>query len=307
MPVKKSPKAKKTPKAKKAPRAEKKPQAEKDHWGNLASYHSADVEALLQRHRQVEKLIGSQHHSPSEGYHCELLLTDYLRKVFPEHYSVDTGFIRGNPIKTADGNLIVASPQIDILIHNTHEFSPIYRMGNLVVVLPESVIGIIEVKKNFTSGQLEDALNNIAKTMLVLMPNIVSANSKIFTAAVSFGSNMTIHSKTYENRLKNVMKTYGHSECLPTQVTDLSKGVLDLIWNPGKSQTDVFCREACITQSVTSSGKADTKLNITLQCLLCGLMVTTNMQESLMRQVTRYSMPTQLRGKRQFSINGQLK
>lgn len=282
--------------------AKKKPKTAAEHWLNLARYHSADIEALLQRHRQVENLIGSQHHSPSEGYHCEILIADYLRRILPEHYSVDTGFIRGNPISTPDGDTIVASPQIDILIHNSQEFSPIYRMGNLVVVVPESVFAVIEVKKQFTSGQLKDALSNIAKAMLVLMPHRTRTTDQIFTAAVSFGANMAIDSVTYRNRLEEVMATHGYPACLPEQVTDFANGLYDLVWDGKKSQTNVVCREAYYTPP-----KENAPINLSLQYFLYRLMETTQMLEMRTPPVTRYSVPRQAKVKKRFSVKRQPK
>jgi hypothetical protein len=268
-----------------------------EHWLNLARYHSADIEALLQRYRQVENLIGLQHHSPSEGNHCELLLSDYLRRILPSHYSVDTGFIRGNPIQAPSGDTIVASPQIDILIHNSQEFSPIYRMGNLVVVVPESVFGVIEVKKQITSGQLKDALSNIAKAMEVLMPHRIRTTSQIFTAVVGFDSDMEIDSDTYKNRLNEVMDIYGYPACLPEQITDFSKGMYDLVWDSNKNSTNVVCREAYFV----APGETG-KINLSLQYFLYRLMETTQMLELRTPPVTRYSVPQQATLKRRFAI-----
>lgn len=276
------------------------PRTEKEHWLNLARYHSADIDALLQRHHQVEDLIGSQHHSPTEGYHCEILLADYLKRILPEHYSVDTGFIRGNPIKTPDGDTIVASPQIDILIHNAQEFSPIYRMGNLVVVVPESVFAVIEVKKRFTSGQVKDALANIANAMLVLMPHRTKTTDQIFTAAVGFGADMAIESKTYENRLNEVMKNYGYPACLPEQIIDFSRGIYDLEWDGNTAETNVICREAHFTPQDEKK-----ELNLSLQYFLYRLMETTQMLELRTPPVTRYSVPMQPAVKKRFSIKRQ--
>lgn len=268
----------------------RKPANSSEQWLDLARYHSADTEALLQRHHQVENLIGGQHHSISEGYHCEILLRDYLRNLLPSHYSVDTGFIRGNPVDIPSGGLVVASPQIDILIHNQHDFSPIYRMGDLVVVVPSAVVAVIEVKKQLTSSQLKNALQNIAKTKSILMRNIGGTTSKIFSAVFGFGSKIAPSSKTYGNRLKAILEEYEYPASLPEQIVDAPKAVFDLRWVGNNRETQVSCLEACFIPP-----NEEKRINLSLQYFLHRLMQTTEMLELRTPPVTRFALPTKIK------------
>jgi len=278
----------------------KPPKSDNEFWVDLAQYHSADVEALLQRHRQVESLIGGQHHPLSEGYHCEVLLMDYLRKVLPSRYAVDTGFVRGNPTKRSEDkdDKIVASPQIDILIHDVHDFSPIFSVENLVVVVPDAVAGVIEVKKSLTSSQLAYALDNIARTMDLLMQNRAVVLSRVFSAVIGFDAGMPLTSKTYRNRLTKVMTKYGYAVCLPSQIVDLSRGVYDLKWEgKGKPRkTNVVCWNAnCPVPGKTM------RINLSLQLILRRLVHTIGLTE-MAAGANRFAIPYGLTPVNTFEI-----
>src|SRR5438876_151530 len=112
-------------------------------WAHLAQYHSDEWQALLTKHRHIEHLLGLGRHSPSEGDYCEDLVRSFLRDVLPKRYSIDKGFIRGIVMPRQE----YVSPQLDVIIHDTAEYAPILRSGEFVVVLPDAVVGYLEVKK----------------------------------------------------------------------------------------------------------------------------------------------------------------
>lgn len=88
-------------------------------------------------------------HTSSVGTYRENLLQSLLRKHLPERYHVATGFIYG------------CDRQIDVVIYDRIDYAPIFREGDLVVVPPESVRAIIEVKTNLTLHQLRTSLEQI--------------------------------------------------------------------------------------------------------------------------------------------------
>lgn len=85
-------------------------------------------------------------HGPSVGTYRENLLKNTLRKHLPERYHVATGFIFG------------LRRQIDVLIYDRVDYAPIFREEDLVIVPPESVRAVIEVKTTLTSESLESSL-----------------------------------------------------------------------------------------------------------------------------------------------------
>lgn len=88
-------------------------------------------------------------HKSTVGTYRENLFQTLLRKHIPERYHVATGFIHG------------CDRQIDIIIYDRLEYAPLFREGDLVVVLPESVRAVIEVKTNLTKQQLVSSLKQI--------------------------------------------------------------------------------------------------------------------------------------------------
>ena len=103
---------------------------------------AGELESLSERVRFIIN------HGPSVGTYRENLLQSSLRKHLPERYHIATGFIFG------------LSKQIDILIYDRVDYAPIFREGDFVIVPPESVRAVIEVKTNLTSYNLRLALKS---------------------------------------------------------------------------------------------------------------------------------------------------
>jgi len=180
---------------------------------NLAEFHSNEARSMLQLYQQVERLIGKKHHHPSEGGYCEDIVRSFLRNSLPSRFSVDTGFIIGETTdisiykKKKKGSLIGASPQIDIIIHDSSEYAPIMRSGEFVVVLPDAVRGIIEVKKRLTSKNLKEGLVNIAIAKLLIHNSRLDRVGNLFSGIYAFDLDKDMRmvepiSGTFENRLR---------------------------------------------------------------------------------------------------------
>jgi len=195
-------------------------------WLGLAQYHSNETLAMLQRYKQIENLIRRGHHSPSEGDYCEHLLRSFLRETLPRRYSVDTGFILGSPknipwfpnyrISTRTTSV---SPQLDVIIHDSEYFAPVLRSGEFVVVLPDAVCGVIEVKKNLTSGSLQDAVQTLAETRWLV--SSWRGNPNVFASIFSFGMEKRLKreyptiSKTFSNRYREICHSYPVGHAIP--------------------------------------------------------------------------------------------
>jgi hypothetical protein len=85
-------------------------------------------------------------HTSTVGTYRENLLQTLLRKHLPERYHVATGFIHPCP------------RQIDVLIYDRIDYAPIFREEDLVVVPPEAVRAVIEVKTDLSKAQLQSSL-----------------------------------------------------------------------------------------------------------------------------------------------------
>jgi hypothetical protein len=110
------------------------------------SYASSFANELEARSKQIGDLIG---HGPTIGGEREELLRSLLERHLPTRFHVATGFIDPFP------------NQMDILIYDQIDYAPLFRAGNLVVVPPEAVRAIIEVKSSLKRVELSAALQQI--------------------------------------------------------------------------------------------------------------------------------------------------
>lgn len=130
---------------------------------------AVELESLSERVRCIVN------HGPSVGTYRENLLQSILRKHLPERYHIATGFIFGT------------NKQIDILIYDRVDYAPVFREGDLVVVPPESVRAVIEVKTELTSCNLKSALE------LIDLVTIVDDNKPPFFKGIfAFESQLTV-------------------------------------------------------------------------------------------------------------------
>lgn len=102
---------------------------------NLESYHKNIGKELWYARDKIRNLIGKKHYL-SDGEHKEAVLRSALRKVVPNVFQIKRGFVHYGDS---------ASKQIDIILIDGH--SPtLFMDGDLVVVMPEAVRALIEVK-----------------------------------------------------------------------------------------------------------------------------------------------------------------
>ncbi len=86
---------------------------------------------------------------PEDGRYKENILKSVLIKHLPKTVSVATGFVIGDDDRP--------SSQIDIIIYD-NSIPPIFCLDDFVIVVKESVRGIIEVKTTIKNDEFEGAL-----------------------------------------------------------------------------------------------------------------------------------------------------
>lgn len=114
---------------------------------------SSYVQVFTNSKYHIQSLLGTSYPYQS-GLFRESLLRSFLSDILPKSLSIDTGFIYGF-------DEYENSKQIDILIWNSHQYSPVYRTKEFVIVPPDSVVAIIEVKSNFNKEDLREGLKNL--------------------------------------------------------------------------------------------------------------------------------------------------
>jgi hypothetical protein len=254
---------------------------------DLADFHSNECRSLIQRFQSVEKLIGIGKHSPTEGAFCESMLRTFMRQVIPHQFSVDTGFVRGLPAKIPgiNGKFIdlVASPQLDIIIHDTTHFSPIFRYDDVVVVHPEAVVAIIEVKKRLTSNTLKEALQNIYETRFIINDNTRHVSTdQVYMGVFAFSCGIAQPkekplSETYQKRLAGFVNMAIDPHLLPNAI--IAAGSVAVI----RDKTDPAKPAICSCYRLIKKGR-----DFSMQVFLYSLFKQIQMAERLTR-VSRFS------------------
>jgi len=116
----------------------------------LVHFYSSQAEMVLSQYENINQLLGPTTDWTHPGTHCEILLRDFLRRHLLQGMSVDKGYVFG---RVQRGGTDSHGPEIDILIHNTSDFRPVFRLEDFVIVQPEAVLGMIQVKRTFRSGK----------------------------------------------------------------------------------------------------------------------------------------------------------
>jgi hypothetical protein len=175
----------------------------------LYEYYSSQAQSMLAQYDNIRQLLGPTTDWTAPGTLCETLIRDLLRRSLPSMFSVDKGFIFGRRMR--DGQE-VHSPEIDVLVHDTHLYCPVYRLEDFVIVDPRAVRAVVQVKRSLTGPQLKEAINNLvgAKQHLLDSPFWPKRNpADVFSAAVFFNDEIRPPasgvSRTYRNTLCRAM------------------------------------------------------------------------------------------------------
>jgi len=115
---------------------------------NKKRYLSSISDEIRSQSERINYVIS---HGQTVGNYREKLFISVLQKYVPKKFHVATGFIEGS------------NKQIDIIIYDHHNYIPVFREDDLVVVKKESVAAVIEIKTTLTSATLEDSLEGIDK------------------------------------------------------------------------------------------------------------------------------------------------
>lgn len=115
---------------------------------NKKRYLSSISDEIKSQSNRINYVVS---HSQTLGNYREKLFISVLKKYIPKKFHIATGFIEGS------------SKQIDIIIYDQHNYIPIFREEDLVVVKKEAVIAVIEIKTTLDSNTLLDSLLGIEK------------------------------------------------------------------------------------------------------------------------------------------------
>lgn len=121
----------------------------------LDHFFTTSNRELLSTVNRLDQLIGNSHWL-SVGTYKETLLKKSLRRILPQKYSIDSGFV----IAADKEGKIIRSNQTDILIWDSTNYAPLFRDDDFVIIPPEACKIMIEVKGGLTKSGLEKSLSN---------------------------------------------------------------------------------------------------------------------------------------------------
>lgn len=166
-------------------KSEKRKEYIRQNERNYLEYLGAIGDSYRERINQLSYLLGDVH-DLSNGEYKERLLVSELRKHIPKRYAIGTGFVafpcwpNCSPEKTQPAKKqFIPSKQLDIVIYDDLDYCPLFIDGDFVVLPPDSLRVIIEVK-----GYLSRSNNFIS--------NIIDFGDKWYTFYKAFEHEYTL-------------------------------------------------------------------------------------------------------------------
>jgi len=113
-------------------------------------YRNVQKKVLIQR-----DIIRSLLKDPKViGDYYEAIIMDAVRETISEYFSARRGVILAE-----DGR---ASHECDIIVYSAAEYGPLFLSGDMIVVNPDAVRCVIQVKGTLNTDNLKDAINNLS-------------------------------------------------------------------------------------------------------------------------------------------------
>jgi hypothetical protein len=137
---------------------------------DLTGYAALFGESLTSKVDLLGRLIGGSHY-PSLGQYKERLLADSIRDFLPRTVEVGTGFVMfphadinppagGQFHDPLNHSAFSMSRQCDILVYDVAKYPAIFRDRDFVVIRPEAVRAVIEVKGSLDRREVMSALTS---------------------------------------------------------------------------------------------------------------------------------------------------
>lgn len=152
--------------------------------GNLKYQQSLAAEFAAIKDRV--RFFIDDHHWGEVGRYKEVILINFLRRILPNTVSVGTGFV-----KNIENEL---TNQIDIIVYK-NEVPKLFSEGDLVILMPESVLGIIEVKSTSTLNILSSNANGLSVIQKSENNGKIIGNKDIFNGIFAFDNTVTFNSR----------------------------------------------------------------------------------------------------------------
>jgi len=174
----------------------------------MSRYFEFISQELLSKLAQVQVYI--KKHNPTIGVLTEEILRDFLRNHLPNIVNVEQGFILND-----SGEL---SRQCDIIVYDSHNYSPFYRVNDIVVVPSESVICVIEVKTTITKQIFHRVINYFNN-----LPYLENAKTYLFIFNSKNLESIEQYLKSYKHKGNYQQFDHDTFQLLPDEITGINE------------------------------------------------------------------------------------
>ncbi len=194
---------------------------------SLINYHKNTSRELLALTDKVRKLIT---HWGEDGRYKEAVLKNVIKRFLPEKFIIATGFV----IKqTESRGEHLSSRQLDLIIYDNA--SPVlFKEGDFVILTPDAVRGIIEVKANLQNQNLTNILRQANENGKFIFTGKDDKEQKFFNGIFSFGGYTTfdvdIFAQNYTNGNLDFLEDVDYQRFKVNHVS-LNKNWFIKVWN----------------------------------------------------------------------------
>lgn len=144
------------------------------------AFHISTTKELLAIKDRVRDLIN---HWGEDGRYKEAVLKSIIQRFLPGRYVIASGFVVKQALDNNFGH--VSSRQIDLLIYDTN-YPVLFKESDFVIVTPDAVKAIIEVKANLRNQGLENVLRRCNSLGQFIFEGRENDQSLIFNGIFSY-------------------------------------------------------------------------------------------------------------------------
>ena len=167
---------------------------------SILKFHKSTAKELLVIKNRVRDLIK---HWGEDGRYKEAVLKSVIKRFLPEQFNIGTGFVIKEEVERGSHQ---SSKQIDLIIYNT-AYPILFKESDFVILTPDAVNGIIEVKSNLSNHNFTNVIKQANKNGKFVFKNKV--NYPFFNGIFSFdGYNNSFNPEPLKESILNSLENY---------------------------------------------------------------------------------------------------
>lgn len=200
---------------------------------SLQEYHKTTTAELLALSTKVRSLVN---HWGVEGGYKEAVLKNIIKRFLPKSFEIGTGFVVKDQSRYGEH---LSSRQIDLIIYSSE--SPIlFKEGDLVILTPDAVRGIIEVKANLINQNVEDVIRKANENGEFILTGKSNKIYPIFNGVFSYESVFRNNSiKAFQRAFDDAntrCETNSYYDCFKVNHVSINKDWFVKYWHRGNQK-----------------------------------------------------------------------